>query len=452
MATPAKVPKGAVFGARFSEDNEMYRVGTVAKQEDQQYLVQFIDFGNKEAKPKAELFLLPEDLAGEPSAAIAIQIDTGLEDTEENRKDVDALLAQNTLSVTIENGKGQFFSNGQPVFPVPVQEEEVSKAKEAEPPISSQTQVQEPSTLESIVTTAPKNATAPTKERKQNPDFVQPTKVLKEETVAASPSSTQIPAKDSIAENHEGSPLATPLKPADMKVDTKSKNQGKQTQENSCPPSKPAAVEKPKVNVSDSQCFVKAVKDIQTKPAPRKRPELNQDKARRNMPVGCSGDEAMELPWRQGEAVVVKCSDDVWREAKIIASKMSRVFVSTSDDSTVWVEIKNVRSSSVPAEALNKIDKDINSNTLIRETGDGADLETGDVLSQAVDKVKNWMEKNANNQDIAPRFYGETSKASQMSISKKLPEGSKLVDYCRTRSGSEHVQSVLNTSNVQLAR
>ena len=95
------------------------------------------------------------------------------------------------------------------------------------------------------------------------------------------------------------------------------------------------------------------------------------------------------------------------------------------------------------------IDKDINSNTLIRETGDGADLETRDILSQARDKVQNWMEKNANSQEIASRFRDDT-KVSHMS--KKLPEGSKLVDYCRTRPGSEHVQSVLVTSNVQLAR
>jgi len=456
LQSPIKVPKGAVFGARFSQDKEFYRVATVSKQEDQQFLVQFIDFGNKESKSQSELFILPEDLADEPSAAVAVDLDTGLEDNEENRNIVDSLLAQDSLTVVIENGKGTFFTSGNLIR---FRSQEVVAPKEAELTSPVSHELEKPAVKESLAKAAAKDPPL------QPPPVSLPKQTKAAETLPiievkkpAISKAAQIETEKNVQrpkfQSGDGTITDTPLKLAHSKevISEASKAAAKPIQDVD-PPSMPAAVEKPKMKVTESQCFVKAISDLQSKPVPRRRPELNQDRVKRKAAVVGSGEDVTdELQWRQGETVVVKCADGVWRDAKVVASKMSRVFVTTCDNDTVWVEVKHVRSSSIPANALNKIDKDINCNTMMRETGDGADIETADLLSQAVDKVKSWMERNSNNQDMVTRLNGDSnSKVSQL-ITKKLPEGSKLVDYCRTRPGSEHVQSVLNTSNVQLAR
>ena len=45
-----KLKPKAVFGSKFSEDQELYRASILAKQDDGKFLVQYIDFGNTEEK------------------------------------------------------------------------------------------------------------------------------------------------------------------------------------------------------------------------------------------------------------------------------------------------------------------------------------------------------------------------------------------------------------------
>ena len=69
------------------------------------------------------------------------------------------------------------------------------------------------------------------------------------------------------------------------------------------------------------------------------------------------------------------------------------------------------------------------------------------IIPCVVGKVRDWMDKNI---DITPA----ASKVSPtMSDSNKsIPQGPKLVTYIQNSAGSNHVQAVLSTSNLSLAR
>ena len=99
---------------------------------------------------------------------------------------------------------------------------------------------------------------------------------------------------------------------------------------------------------------------------------------------------------------------------------------------------------------LNLIDKDINCNSLTKDREGSSENKA---LPNVEGKVRDWMDKNLN---VAPfpcplDVRRETPKHLKVQT-KKLPEGLRLVEYCKTNSGSFHVQSVLTTSNTDLAR
>ena len=122
-----KLKPKAIFGSKFSEDQELYRASVVAKQDDGKFLVQFVDFGNTEVKLQSELFNIPEDLATEVSAAICVLIESNLEDTTENRNLMQKTLSQDGLTCKVSSkGFAKFAVSGNVLF------EDAEKANVAE--------------------------------------------------------------------------------------------------------------------------------------------------------------------------------------------------------------------------------------------------------------------------------------------------------------------------------
>ena len=112
------------------------------------------------------------------------------------------------------------------------------------------------------------------------------------------------------------------------------------------------------------------------------------------------------------------------------------------------MDVKYVRSASLPADAMNLIDKDLNSNKM--EVNDCAPLkEVSEVeISNAVGKVNDWMNKNVN----VPKSEAPIAKMKPIPHGKVVPSGIKLVEYIKTTSGSHHIQTTLPTSEIQFSR
>ena len=64
-----RIKIGAVYGARFSQDGEMYRA-VLKENEEGRAVVLFIDFGNMESKTVEELYDIPEDIGKGIAAAV----------------------------------------------------------------------------------------------------------------------------------------------------------------------------------------------------------------------------------------------------------------------------------------------------------------------------------------------------------------------------------------------
>ena len=196
------------------------------------------------------------------------------------------------------------------------------------------------------------------------------------------------------------------------------------------------------------KCFSKAISELRLQIPKEKDNEAPKEKK-------SSRDKRLstESLWRNGDVVTVKCRDGYWRNATVLESHPTEVLVSTFPNSEeIWMETKYVRPSCLPTDALNLIDKDINSNTLTKDTGEECSNEKKDSVPNVEGKVLDWMDKNLNIAPFPSSLDGRRVKPKQGTQMKKIPEGIRLVEYCKTNSGSLHVQSVLTTSNTVLAR
>jgi len=86
--------------ARFSEDEELYRAKVITM-DAINATVRYIDFGNVEMKPLAEVLILPEQFHSLPPFSVMINI-AGLEDcprTEENQQKLEELVSEGTVRI-----------------------------------------------------------------------------------------------------------------------------------------------------------------------------------------------------------------------------------------------------------------------------------------------------------------------------------------------------------------
>ena len=108
---------GEIHVTRFTEDNQLYRCRILTKS-DNVIQVRFIDFGNHEVKLAEELFLVPDVVKEFPEGAISVDVETGLEDTEENHDKIYGILNQENLFLTIkEDMFGEFHVEDRKVLP-----------------------------------------------------------------------------------------------------------------------------------------------------------------------------------------------------------------------------------------------------------------------------------------------------------------------------------------------
>ena len=93
LVPASKVTVGCVYGSKFSEDGEMYRV-VVEQLEAREVVVRFIDYGNSETKQVEELLQLPGKMARYPAAAVMVELEENkeVEDSQDNRDKVEMKL------------------------------------------------------------------------------------------------------------------------------------------------------------------------------------------------------------------------------------------------------------------------------------------------------------------------------------------------------------------------
>ena len=450
LESTTKVPKGAVFAARYSLDDELYRVVPISKQEDQ-FLVQFIDFGNMETKPMKDLFIIPEEISLEPSSAVLVTISTSLEETKENRKLVEALLNVDKLVVVVHDGVGKFTAEGNNF-------EILDKKIEKLEPTKVSSVMSSPAPVKSApapVKSSPapvKSAPAPVS---NHDDQVTKVKALAPEKVAA-PAPVYNPG-DQAAKMKTTVPSLTRTEPEKVASIPETVIP---TSRRSVEPSRESPKSQVRQTPKRSHCFEKAIKELKTSSeSTRKKALMLENTSLRSKISPLSSVELRpgntnnqeEVQWRQGDMVNVKCSDGEWRITEVIVSKPTGVFVSSTDNNMMFVETKNVRPSTVPTHALNLVDKDINSNAIQEEALEENQEEEFINMSSVIGKVKDWMDKSQ--PENVPNIHLEDiSRPSAGRVQKKLPDGSSLVEYCNTSAGSSHVQSALNSSSIQLAR
>jgi len=380
-----KLKPKAVFGSKFSEDQELYRASILAKQDDGKFLVQYIDFGNTEEKQQSELFNIPEDIATEVSAAISVLIESNLEDTEENRKLMEDALSQDSLTCEVSsNGFAKFTIDGKVLF------------ERAEMADGSKTET--PSTEE-----LPMN---------EEPVEIQTTPVTK--SIVKDPEAHVEP------QNGVDKSIVSHEKPA--------------TKDEVLPPISENVPVPPHPNVSGSRCFSKAISGLKS-----------QESFTHSKKNTTDSGKSHEVLWELNASVIVKMDDNVWRKAVVRDTRDGEVLVE-NESGKVWKNTKFVRSASLPTEAMNLIDKDINFNKI--EAENNAPTKEVNEVTNSVGKVNDWMNKNMNVQKSeAPIFKMKPTPRGRV-----VPSDVKLIEYIKTTSGSHHLQSVLSTSDVEFSR
>ena len=106
LAPVRRPPVGCVYGAKFTEDDVMYRAVVEGEVPDGGIIVRFIDFGNAERKETSELVHLSEKMARFPAAAheLTLEENTAAEDSQDNRDCVETTL-EGDLELLFKHGK-----------------------------------------------------------------------------------------------------------------------------------------------------------------------------------------------------------------------------------------------------------------------------------------------------------------------------------------------------------
>merc|ERR1719376_1239651 len=440
-----RMKKGAVYGTRFSEDGELYRA--VLKNVDESgALVQFIDFGNKEMKEEHELFDIPVEIGSEPAGAISVELKTSMEDNEENRAIVEQMLEGENLSVTLPDDGYVFKKGGEvlafervmsrqstssdmftmrdvtqslPVDPVPEvildkspllngteKGLKTTEVAEIKPTIDDE---KETTGLIAQDTACTTRTTPGTIGNSVNP-VVRVSSKAPNTALLSSPVVTEAvssvtnctPLPSNICTPHVGTvPILVPVAP--QPVPTRN--------------------------------FAKAISDLQN--------QLQAKTAKKDTQVKQKERGSRLSEWSEGDLVVARRPDGVWMNATIVtmntAAGKAKV---TCDGEEVIVELINVRSPSLPVEALNLIDQGLSEKNITRQKGDGESREKSvSVPPAVVGKVKDWMDKNIAQlrQDVANSCLQDGRKApnspSLESTSKQsleqipLPPSNELASY-----------------------
>ena len=410
-----------MFGCKFSGDGAFYRAVVVAKEGSDKAKVQFIDFGNYEVKLLSDLLNIPKELSKEVSYAVGVDIQNSLQDTEENRTKVEQELSQDNLTVAIVEGVAEFAVDGKRLE---FQESNPSNDKS-----------------ESVCGTDEKTSrdeelSGP----KQNDSRVQ------DEDVKVNNNSHDETSRPKPVKSKEPCSTQNTASPQDKDV----KINDNSHEENSKPI-------KSKIPCSEGEPEVrKAGKIFSDAIANLKSQDHKTVSAKPSVPAAPSSSRSYsECPWRKGDEVVVRSVTGVWEKASVLEVRPDRnpgVLVSTPGSPPMWKRTKDIRSSCVPLDALNLIEKDLNANN-VRPQGDGEVAEKPKSClpqSNVVGKVRDWMDKNI---DVkSPTSSPPESSPKKMDSTKVIPQGPKLVTYIQNSAGSNHIQAVLSTSNLNLAR
>merc|ERR1719427_693205 len=436
-----RMKRGAVYGARFSQDDAMYRA--VLKEVEEGHVVQFIDFGNMEPKEERELFDIPYEVGSSPAAAVSVDIKSDLEETEENRTLVEDMLEGDILTVTVVEDGATFKMDGKEV---------------------QFNQHTRQNTSVEMITIG---------DIKEDSNKILPESEAKTVSVQLTSEST--------------SPVPPPKKkasPPEVVIDhTKylSTATGLADQ-----PQEAAAVSSPEVHPVEAQAtvnipqpvptrtFAKVISALQSdllsrSKASKEGSKDNSDQDSKKQPRDREeSKEVASLPglvpagrWTAGDQVVAKWPDGVWRRATIkkMDPSSSQAKVVAEGVEEAMVSLVNVRPHSLPVEALNLIDQGLLKDNIVRQKGD-ATCEKKGVFPAVVGKVKEWMDKNLaqfNHGDVSTGLEVKDSlslapdKVSKLSLEQiPLPPSQDLASYSRTSKGSLHIQSVLNSSNPEL--
>ena len=397
---------GAVFGVIYSDDGELYRVVLKDKAGPGNVLVQYIDFGNSEVVPVESLMNLPRHIAVVPSYAIPVDFSSGLENSPGNLELVTTTLEQDNLTVTIVDGEGQFKINGREVFG--------SAAQVSSPEI-------EPPTL------------TPVSEQQQ------------EEVPAEA---VEIPKKDQTKSDEKIEvPLPTPVvRDLVKKFDEKSQKELESGGKIDVTAGGDMAVPRPIVAPAVKTDLIKSQK---AEKIPQKSPNVVQVVKSRPLengvaepvaePVALTVSEGKTKTWVTGTVVVAKFPGAGWAPAMVLSCGVDGVQISTSlDGIPVLVPHSDVKSSLLPIEALNIMERDLNRNVRM-----GGEISVKEILPSVTntDKVSNWIDHNnmsatpSINQGIEP-----------------LPANLELGRYSTTSAGSRHLQTLIGTGNYELNR
>jgi len=430
-----RMKKGAVYGTKFSEDGEMYRavlrdkVGLGVR-------VQYIDFGNEELKEEWELFDIPMDIGSEPAGAIAVELSNVMDDTKENRKFVEQLLGGEGLSVTTMGGSAEFKMGGEVLVlgPAPISRQSTSVTSEEMMTIRDVKLAQPATAIENVSSVEEKMSSG---DVSKVPNSAAPIGV-------------------------ETTPLTTAAESS-----TKDMNSGHGVSNTIQKVSSVAAVQLPIPTIPQpvpTRNFAKAISELQT--------QLHVKKD--SLPAAKKSQDGKLREWNEGDSVVAKCPDGVWRKATIDMVNMStgKARVRLEDQNAV-VDMINVRSPNLPVEALNSIDQGLTTAAMnvTRQKGDGQSLEKSVAISSAVvGKVKDWMDKNSAQLKLDVMSCSQQEELDVMNCSQQeevlssppldvtskksfelIPLPQELSSYCRTSKGSLHIQSVLSTDNVELS-
>merc|ERR1719369_1414649 len=462
-----RMKKGAVYGTRFSEDGELYRA--VLKSIDESgALVQFIDFGNKETKGEQELFDIPVEIGGESAGAIAVELKTSMEDIEENRAMIEQRLEGENLSVTLQDS-GPVFKKGGEVLVV----ERVMSRQST----SSDMFTMQDLTQSSLVAPVPEVELGQAQLHSETKTGLETLEVVESKTILEDEMETSsLVAKDTecIINKSPGinGNFVTPV-PSIPSLVPNTAPQSLVSATETVPgvvnsTTLPSSVCTPNVGVVPipvpvapqpvpTRNFAKAISDLQN--------QLLANKSVKKEASVKQKDHGSRLSkWSEGDSVVARRPDGVWMKSTIVTvnSEVGKAKV-ICDGQELMVDLINVRSPSLPVEALNMIDQGLSDKNITRQKGDGESREKSvSVPPAVVGKVKDWMDKNIAQlrQDVANSCLQDERKTpkspSLESTSKQsleqipLPPSNELASYSRTSKGSLHIQSVLNVNDVDL--
>merc|ERR1719450_1112602 len=296
-----------------------------------------------------------------------------MDDTKENREFLEQILEGEGLSVTAMDGIAEFKMGGEVLVlgPAPISRQSTSVTSEEMMTIRDVKLTQPTTTFEKNDLVEEKVST---KDLSKIPVLDNGISTSME---AASTSAADVSTKNLNLGHGVGATMQKVSSEAATQVTT---------------PTIPAAIQVPTPTIPQpvpTRNFAKAISELQTQLQVKKE----------SIPAAKKGQEVNLHEWNEGDCVVAKCPDGVWRKATIdlvnISTGKARVKL---EDQNAVVDMMNIRSPNLPVEALNSIDQGLTTaaKNIPRQKGDGQSLEKSVPVSSAVvGKVKDWMDKNS---------------------------------------------------------